>query len=238
MVDHTKITITYDNQLHDKNLKSGWGFSCLVECSGKRILFDTGDNAEKLESNLKNLQINPENFDAIALSHNHWDHTGGLSSVLGKNKNSTLYFGKSYPASFQEKIKSERVNFVLVKDLRTIFEGVYVGPEMGSLGLKEIPLTVQTDEGLVIITGCAHPGILRIVQIIKEELDKDVYLVLGGFHLGMSFGLNRIVEEFKKMGVKKAAPCHCTGERAINLFEEKFKEDFIRVGAGLKIEIE
>ena len=232
------ITIVYDNQLHDKGLKSGWGFSCLVEHLNKKVLFDTGDNPEKLSPNLSNLQINPQDFQAVVLSHNHWDHTGGLSSVLGKNKNSTLYFGKSYPASFQEKIKSERVNFVLVKDLRTIFEGVFVGPEMGGFGLAEIPLTVQTDKGLVIITGCAHPGILKIVQTVKEELDKNIYLVLGGFHLGISFGLNRIVEGFKKIGVEKVAPCHCTGERAIGLFKEKFKEDFIRVGAGLKIEIE
>jgi len=232
------ITIVYDNQLHDKSLKSGWGFSCLIERSGKKILFDTGDNLEKLSFNLNSLQISPQDFQAIVLSHNHWDHTGGLSAVVGKNKDCTLYFGKSYPASFQEKIKSERVNFVLAEDMRTIFEGVFVGPEMGSLSLREIPLTVQTDKGLVIITGCAHPGILKIAQRIKEELNKNIYLVLGGFHLGMSLGLNAIVEGFKKMGVEKVAPCHCTGERAINLFKERFKEDFIRVGAGLKIEIE
>lgn len=236
-MDKTKISIIYDNQLHDKGLQSGWGFSCLVEHSGKKILFDTGDNAEKLESNLKNLQINPQDFEAIILSHNHRDHTGGLSSVLGKSKNCSLYFGKSYPAGFQEKIKSQGTNFILVDDLRKVFAGVFAGPEIGGFGLREIPLTVQTDKGLLIITGCAHPGIVNMIKKIKEELDKDIYLVLGGFHLGMVFGLNSIVEDFKKLGVKKAGPCHCSGARAINLFREKFKEDFIRVGAGLKMEI-
>lgn len=104
-MDNTKITIVYDNQLHDKNLKSGWGFSCLVEHSGKKIIFDTGDNVEKLESNFKNLQINPQDFEAIVLSHNHWDHTGGLEAVLGKNKNCPLYFGKSFPGGFQNSLK-------------------------------------------------------------------------------------------------------------------------------------
>ena len=234
----TKITIVYDNRLHDKSLKSGWGFSCLLEHSGKKILFDAGDNAEKLSSNLSGLQINPQDFEAIVLSHNHWDHTGGLGAVLGRSKNCTLYFGKSYPASFQNSIKSQRVNFMLVEDMRKIFEGIFVGPEMGGFGLREIPLTIQTNKGIVIITGCAHPGIVKMIQTIKEELSKDVYLVLGGFHLGMSFGLNAIVERFKKMGIKKVAPCHCTGERAINLFKERFKEDFIKIGAGLRIEIE
>jgi len=236
-MDKTKISIIYDNQLHDKGLQSGWGFSCLVEHSGKKILFDTGDNAEKLESNLKNLQINPQDFEAIVLSHNHWDHTGGLNAIVGKSKTCKLYFGKSYPANFQDRMKLQGVNFILVEDVRKIFEGIFAGPEMGALGLKEIPLTVQTDKGLVIITGCAHPGIVNMIKKIKEELDKDIYLVLGGFHLGMSFGLNSIVEDFKKLGVKKAGPCHCSGARAINLFKKRFKEDFIRVGAGLTIEI-
>lgn len=231
------ITILYDNQLHDKNLKSGWGFSCLVEHSGKKILFDTGDNSEKLSFNLSILQINPQDFGAIVLSHNHWDHTGGLSAVLGQNKNCTLYFGKSYPGSFQSNMKSQKANFILVEDMCSISEGIFVGPEMGRLGLKEIPLTIQTDKGIVIVTGCAHPGILKIVQRIKEELDKSIYLVLGGFHLGMSLGLNAIIDGLKKIGVKKVGPGHCTGARAINLFRDKFQEDFIEIGAGLKINI-
>lgn len=237
-MNNLRITIVYDNQLHDKNLKSGWGFSCLVEHSGKKILFDTGDNPERLAFNLSNLQIAPGDFEAIVLSHNHWDHIGGLSAVVGKKENCPLYFGKSYPADFQENIKSQGVNFVLVEDMHSITEGVFVGPEMGDFGPKEIALSIETNKGLVIITGCAHPGILKIVQEIKEELNKNVYLVLGGFHLGMSLGLKAIVEGFKKMGVAKVAPCHCTGERAINLFKKEFAEDFIKVGAGLTIEIE
>ena len=231
------ITIVYDNQLHDKTLRSGWGFSCLIEQSNKKILFDTGDNLEKLSFNLNNLQINPQDFEAIVLSHNHWDHTGGLQAVLGKNRNCRLYFGKSYPASFQARLKSQSVDYVLVEDIRSIAEGIFVGPEMGGFGLREVPLTLQTDKGLVIITGCAHPGILKIVEKVKQELGKNIYLVLGGFHLGMSLGLKSIVKGLREIRVEKVAPCHCTGDRAVNLFQEKFKENFIKVGAGLKIEI-
>lgn len=231
------LTIVYDNQLCNRNLKSGWGFSCLVEHLDKKILFDTGDDSKKLSFNLKNLKIKPDDLDAIVLSHNHWDHTGGLQAVLGKNKNCNLYFGESYPADFQAKIKSQRVNFILVKDICPIAEGVFVGPEMGGFGLREIPLIVQTDKGLIIITGCAHPGILKIVKKVKEKMNKDIYLVLGGFHLGLSLRLNVIIEGFKKLGVRKVGPCHCTGERAISLFKEEFKEDFIKIGAGLNIEI-
>ncbi len=231
------ITIVYDNQLHNRNLKSGWGFSCLVEHSGRKILFDTGDNAEKLSFNLNKLKINPEQFEAIVCSHNHWDHTGGLGAVLGQNRHCRFYFGKSYPDSFQAKMKAQGINFILVNRLTAIIEKVFVGPELAGFGLKEIALTIKTEKGLVVITGCAHPGILKILQRLKEEFDTNIYLALGGFHLGMSLGLKAIVEGFGKMGVQKVAPCHCTGARAISLFEEKFKNDFINVGAGLQIEI-
>lgn len=238
IMDDVKISVVYDNQLHDQNLKTGFGFACLIEYSGEKILFDTGDDAEKLLFNLDSLQINPQDFTAIVISHNHWDHTGGLNAVLKKNKHCTLYFGKSYPGHFQDRIRAQRTNFILVEDLRAIAEGVFVGPEMGGFTLQEIPLTIETNQGLVVITGCAHPGILKIAQTVKEALHKDIYLVLGGFHLGLSLGLNAIAEGLRKLGVKKVAACHCTGERAVSLFKENYQEDFIKVGAGWKLIIE
>jgi 7,8-dihydropterin-6-yl-methyl-4-(beta-D-ribofuranosyl)aminobenzene 5'-phosphate synthase len=229
------ITIVYDNELHDKNLESGWGFSCLVEHRGKKILFDTGDDPRKLLSNLNDLKIDPLDFEAIVLSHNHWDHTGGLEALLNKNLKSTLYFGDSFPDTFKEEIKEKGIEFSPLSKIMSISKGIFAGPEMGGLGPREIPLTVQTDKGLVIITGCAHPGIAKMVREVKKNLGGEIYLVLGGFHLESSLAVSKIISELKKLGVKKAGPCHCTGKRAINLFEKEFGENFIRVGAGLKI---
>ena len=232
-----KISIVYDNRLHDESFKSGWGFSCLVERSGKRILFDAGDNPQKLSFNLAKLGVKPQNLTAIVISHNHWDHTGGLQAVIGKNKNLKVYFGKSYPATFKQKLKFQGIGFSLVKDIHLVAEGIFAGPEMGSLLLREIPLTIETEKGLVVITGCAHPGILEMANAIREKLNKNIYLVLGGFHLGVSLRLNAIIQGIKGIGVKKVAPGHCSGKKAIKLFKEEFQEDFINVGAGLKIEI-
>lgn len=232
------ITIVYDNRLHDKSLKSGWGFSCLVEHLGKSILFDTGDDPDKLSFNLKSLRIPLETIDAVVLSHSHWDHTGGLDAVIGKINSAKLYFGQSYPESFKQGLKEKGKEFVLVKDIEQVDEGIFAGPEMDGFGLSEIPLTVQTNKGLCVITGCAHPGISRMVKEVKKDLDKPVYMVLGGFHLGFSLRLNSIISEFKRLGVTKVGPCHCTGGRAISAFEENFKENFIRIGVGLKIKLD
>ncbi|MBL7197678.1 MAG: MBL fold metallo-hydrolase [Candidatus Omnitrophica bacterium] len=232
-----KITIVYDNRLHNERLKRGWGFSCLVEYLDKKVLFDTGDDPEKLSFNLNGLNINPRDIEIIALSHNHWDHTGGMGAVIDKNDKATVYFGQSYPERFKQKIKGKGLEFVLINQIEQISEGIFAGPEMGEFGPKEIPLTVMTNKGLIIITGCAHPGILNIVRIVKEKLNKNIYLILGGFHLGFSLELSKIIKGLKEMEIKKVAPCHCSGKRAINLFKEEFKEDFIKVGAGLEIEI-
>ena len=73
------VHILYDNQTVRSSLESGWGFSCLVD--GK-ILFDTGEAGPAMVKNLKEMEISPEEIEAVIVSHPHWDHTGGLKSLL------------------------------------------------------------------------------------------------------------------------------------------------------------
>jgi 7,8-dihydropterin-6-yl-methyl-4-(beta-D-ribofuranosyl)aminobenzene 5'-phosphate synthase len=75
-----RITIVYDNQAHP-GLKSDWGFSCLVEAE-ERILFDTGPTGEELIFNMDRLGIQTRSISKVVVSHNHWDHTGGLETLL------------------------------------------------------------------------------------------------------------------------------------------------------------
>jgi 7,8-dihydropterin-6-yl-methyl-4-(beta-D-ribofuranosyl)aminobenzene 5'-phosphate synthase len=98
---------------------------------------------------------------------------------------------------------------------------------------------VRTDEGLVVVTGCAHPGIVEIVRRAKALSGDPFYLVLGGFHLG---GKSRremegILSEFRRLGVRKVAPCHCTGEQAIRMFRQEYGEDYLQAGAGRVIRV-
>ena len=234
----TLLRIVYDNRLHREGLKTGWGFSCLIDHQEKRILFDTGGDGQGLLFNLQDLEVEPESINTVVLSHNHWDHTGGLEAIIDKNKEVTVYFGEVFPERFRERLREKGIKFFPVSGMANISEGILVGPQMGGLGPKEIPLTIETSKGLIIITGCAHPGIAKMVRKIKESLKKKVYLVLGGFHLEFSLRINRVISEIKRLGVEKAGPCHCTGNRAINFFEKEFKENFIRVGAGLETRID
>jgi len=105
--------------------------------------------------------------------------------------------------------------------------------------IPEQALLVRTEYGLVVITGCAHPGIVRIIESAIELTNDPVYLVLGGFHLGdkSKTEISAILANFRRLGVQKAAPCHCSGESAIAMFADEYGQAFVQAGVGMVITI-
>jgi len=235
------LTIVYDNNAYDPRLKTAWGFSCLIEYREQVILFDTGGDSPTLLANMDALDIDPSRIETVVLSHIHGDHTGGLSGLLPMfavtGDGLTVFVPQSFPARFKDAVRT-RAQLVEVTEPGDIGEEVYTTGELGT-GIIEQSLVVRTDEGLVVVTGCAHPGIVEVVRKAKTLSDDEVYLVLGGFHLG---GKSRkeiegIISEFRRLGVQKVAPCHCTGEQAIKMFRQEYGEDFIQAGVGRVIRI-
>jgi len=86
-----RITILYDAFGAPSALVKDWGFAALVEYGGKRILFDTGNNAQTFEHNVKQLSINLKRLDAVVISHRHGDHTSGLNYLLEVNSDVKIY---------------------------------------------------------------------------------------------------------------------------------------------------
>ena len=232
------IRIVYDNNPYDPNLQTEWGFSCFIKGKEKTILFDTGGNGKTLLSNMKKMKINPEEVDLIVLSHIHGDHIGGLEEFLKKNNQVKVYLPRSFPSGFKKDIKKAGAQYVEVEKSLEICDEVFSTGEMGST-IKEQSLIIKTEKGLVVITGCAHPGIVEIVRKAKELQKEEIYLVMGGFHLLSTSekGIEKIINEFQKLGVKKAAPCHCSGELCQQIFEDKYKKDYIKLGAGAELEV-
>jgi len=232
------ITIIYDNNQYDQRLNSVWGFSALIEYRDYILLFDTGGDGQMLMDNMRILGIEPFQIDSVVLSHAHEDHTGGLTALLDTGAKPVVYLLPSFPASFKRQI--EKITQVIeVSPGQAFTDGLWTTGEVGGM-IPEQALVIQTEQGLVVITGCAHPGIVAIVEQAQILFAEPVYLVLGGFHLDnkSEAEIDAILMDFKRLEVKQIAPCHCTGEYAITRFVAEFGKDFIQVGARSVIRLE
>ncbi len=232
-VKNLSIIVSYDNNPYKERLTTAWGFSCVIRGTEKTILFDTGGDGSILLANMKELDINPKEIDLVVLSHIHGDHVGGLPSFLGKNPEVVVYLPKSFPKGFKDGVKEYGAKIIEVQEPLKICQEVYSTGELGT-GIKEQSLIIHTEKGLIVITGCAHLGIVKIINKVKDLFKNTVLLVMGGFHLGgESKGeIENIISSFRKLGVSYVGPCHCSGDAARQLFKEEYAENFINVGVG------
>lgn len=231
------LTILYDNYQYEEGFKNSWGFSCLIEGAGPTILFDTGGKDGNLMFNFKAAGKDPQNVDMIILSHNHWDHTGGISEFLESKTGIDVFMPRSFPEEFKKGIENQGAHPVMVSDARKITDNVWSTGEMGR-EIIEQSLVIETPRGLVVITGCAHPGIEDIVAKATEIKDEKLLLVMGGFHLLRTGtdAVETIASEFKDMQIQYAAPTHCSGDGTIKVFQEVFGEQYLKLGTGKVIE--
>jgi len=232
------LHVVFNNVPYKAGLETGWGFSCLIEGLDKTVLFDTGGNGDILLSNMQRLGLDPEGVDAIVLSHIHSDHTGGLGDFLARNPDVTVYMPESFPASFRREAKRLGAATETVSGPQQLMDSVYSTGEMG-WAIKEQALIVDTREGLIVITGCAHPNVADMAEQAQAYLDKNIYLLMGGFHLGgrSDAEISVIINRLKALGVRKVAPSHCTGDNAIRMFRGAWGDNFVEGGLGAVIHV-
>ena len=215
-----KITVLYNNIEGDKRLKTGWGLSILMEHNKELILYDTGPDVEDLFFNMNILGVDIKKINKIVISHPHRDHMGALQAVLREApKNTRVYL----PGS--------------VKNKEEIADKIYVYEAVGVV-CRENVLVIDSRRGLIIVTGCAHPGIYRICRSVKNNFRKDIYAALGGFHFEYypSVFVRILGNLLRRMGIEVIGPNHCTGERAIKALRGIFKEGFVDFGCGRTFE--
>jgi 7,8-dihydropterin-6-yl-methyl-4-(beta-D-ribofuranosyl)aminobenzene 5'-phosphate synthase len=231
------ITVVCDNNPYKEGLEKGWGFSCLVGGPEKTILFDTGPGGSLLV-NMEKLAIEPQSIDTVVLSHIHPDHTGGLESFLEKNPKVTVYLPKSFPERFKNNVQMQGARVIGVEQPMEICENVWSTGQTGKW-IKEQSLVIKTDKGLVVISGCSHPGIVKIVNVAKDLVKDDILLVMGGFHLEWAGKgkIEKVISVFKHLQVRYVGLCHGSGDKARSIFEKYFGRNYIKLGAGKAITV-
>jgi len=236
-----KVRIIFNKDAQNKKLHTGWGVSFLVD--GK-VLFDTGEKGAWLTGNMDKLGVEINEIRAVVISHDHWDHTGGLWELLKNKEGLKVYVCSNVSGKLKNKIKESKGVLEEVKGITEICKNIFLTGEIegeykGEY-LSEQALVAKTDRGISLITGCAHPGITKMLEKVKNDFPEEtIYAVLGGFHL-----LNEkdeiimsIADDFKRKGVKKAGPTHCSGDVAEEIFKLRYKDDFLQMETGRELEI-
>jgi 7,8-dihydropterin-6-yl-methyl-4-(beta-D-ribofuranosyl)aminobenzene 5'-phosphate synthase len=231
------MTVVFDNHEHRDGLETAWGFACLVRGAGKTILFDTGGYGAVLLENMGKLSIDPRQIDVVVLSHAHADHTGGLDTFLAHNPDVTVFMPRSFPDGFAHEVVARGAGVVEVGGPRAICDSVFTTGEMGTTIIEQ-SLVLRTDGGLVLVTGCAHPGIVDIIEETRGRFDADdVLLVMGGFHLRDEPRPERIVARFRRLGVQRVGPSHCSGEQTREAFAKQYGPDYLEIGVGASVRL-
>jgi len=217
-----------------------WGLSILIDDD---ILFDTFGKPDYVVKQLKGLNVDSNKIKHIVISHDDWDHVSGLWKILEQARDITVYVCPHFKPDIKAKIKRYGARLVEVGGVINIRDNIYSSGELvgksSGCNIPEQYLAIKTSRGLVVLTGCAHPGIIEIVEHAKTVFDTDVGLLVGGFHLKdhTAEEARNIIFKLKELGVRQIIPFHCTGRVAQDLFNEEYKHDCIIPGEGQAIEI-
>lgn len=227
----THITLLVDNEVTSPQLTAAWGFSALVERRDEegdaRVLFDVGWDGDLLLDNAAALGIDLEGLDALVLSHEHWDHAGGLPRLLRALERPPRRV--VVPTSLSRRQRLEIANRGGVEVLLGT-PGASVAPGIRSTGTLPSPegqppeqaLLIDGPRGPVLLTGCAHPGVSALLRAAEEP----VVGLIGGLHDHSDMAL--------LAGLDPLIPAHCTQHKQLVL--ESFSSA-TAAAAGLRVQL-
>ena len=231
------LTVLYDNYVFDSRCQAEWGFSCLIETPEMVILFDTGGEPEVLRHNIEVLDVDVSEIDCIVISHEHWDHVGGIEVILREKPDIPIYVPENFPYHIKSSIRSLGGDCIETGNATKITESISTTSTLNGPP-NEHAIMIQTNEGLILVTGCSHPGVENLARNAYDLTGESIQLVIGGFHLGNAgdYQLERICDELDEIGVVSVSASHCTGDDSIDYFRERYGESFVESGVGFVYE--
>ena len=272
------LTVIIDNMVYVPGLRAEHGFCLFIETEEHKLLFDTGQSSLFIENSLK-MGIELMDISKIVISHGHYDHTGGLLSLLeyagkeidvyahpvifekkysGRDREKTRYIGIPENRSIYEELGAR---FLMVDKPLEIEKNIFISGQIPrSSGFEsveeyfikivngdyihddipdDISLAVRTGEGNILVTGCAHSGLINTIDYAEQFTGvKEFKFICGGFHLSNRTEEQNLVllKYLKKKNFGYIAPAHCTGAEATCLIKNQFGPRFLKSGVGVKFE--
>jgi len=234
-----KLQVIAEGSTAEQRKRGEWGLAFLVDGS---VLFDTFGDTKILKNNLFKYGIKLKSVKNIIISHKHWDHVSGLDLALQKTQKPKVWLpGKNAMLSKICRLRGAGVK--ISKNGNTgesgfSLTGFMTGKLKGGTFIEQ-GMLVESSKGNVLIAGCAHPGIIKMVKRAEKKLLTPVYAVIGGLHLkdASAKKIQATAAALKKHGVKKIYAGHCTGDAACKVLKDVFKTDFkkLKQGATYKI---
>jgi len=220
-----EIRVVYDNTSAKAGVQEDWGYAAVVTFRGHRLLFDSGTKPELFLENLRKLDVTPGSIQAAVISHQHPDHRNGIYPLYLQHPGLPVHFLESFERPAYE---------AAANGPREILPGMFTtGTVQGEP--NEQALAIETTRGIVMMVGCSHPGIVKLVQTVERQRGKDsILLLIGGFHMFRQNEdqIKAQIDELKRLKVQTVRPAHCTGGLAHSLFEKAWGSAYGTAGAG------
>ena len=239
-----QISIIYDSETRTgSGMKTGWGFSAIIERGDSIVMLDTGWDEAIFKHNLKISGYKPADIDVVVISHWHPDHIGGLKYLMKANPGLIAYVPGSSANS-----PPDNKRYFVPKSNKDLPDGMTIlqttGADYERSGVEdELSIVAKTEKGPVVIHGCAHSELRNILRNVKKLFPGKIHMSMGGMrYLNKTEPEMRVIaKDLKEIGLEMIGPAHCAvGPASTKVFKEFFADNvfYARLGAVIPVPAE
>lgn len=266
-----KIITLMEDTYGRANVEAEHGLSFYIETQEHKLLMDTGASDLTWE-NARQLGVDLSKVDTVVISHGHYDHAGGLMGFVHQNPTAQIYMQKSAGGDYFHRDRYVGIDKAIMElsqlrliegdyqidDELQLFSGITgrklwpdgnrrltekrEGQQVQDQFLHEQCLVISSGTKRILLSGCAHNGILNILSRFEEIYQSYPDVVISGFHMMKKEDyteeecaqIKETAEELCKLPTRFYTG-HCTGERAFAMMKEIMGEQLYLIHAGDEI---